>query len=59
MANERAASADDEREWLEFASEKPLPAADPAFRERLRAELWELLQEVVAASRAGPKNGSS
>jgi len=37
-------------ELAEFASDTPPhPPADPEFRERLRAELWELISGIVAA----------
>jgi hypothetical protein len=34
-------------ELAEFAEREPIPPADPAFRERLRAELWELLERLA------------
>jgi hypothetical protein len=39
-------------ELAEFAELEPLPPADLAFRERLRAELWELLDRLIEN---GPK----
>ena len=35
-------------ELAEFAKLEPISPADPQFRERLRAELWELLGEIIA-----------
>ena len=35
-------------ELAEFASFEPTSPADPEFRERLRAELWILLERLVA-----------
>jgi hypothetical protein len=42
----------DEGELLEFlAADYDPPSADPAFRERLRNELWELVQEGASMRR--------
>ncbi len=43
-----AAAEPTDAELAEFAEPGPgsLPSADPAFRERLRAELWELLDRL-------------
>ena len=35
-------------ELAEFTSDSEEPVADPAFRERLRAELWDLLTKLLA-----------
>lgn len=42
-----AAAAPADPELAEFAEREPIPPADPAFRERLRAELWELLDRLL------------
>lgn len=36
---------------VEFAFLKPLPAADPTFREELRSALWRLLETLLARFR--------
>ena len=40
-------------ELAEFSGERPLPAADPTFREDLRAGLWQLLKGLLARFRGG------
>jgi hypothetical protein len=42
-------------ELAEFAALEPAPPADPGFRERLRGELWNLLNEVLAAEAGGER----
>jgi hypothetical protein len=58
----RPAQADAEApadpELAEFAELEPLPPADPAFRERLRAELWELLNEGAPTRRSRRPRGA-
>jgi hypothetical protein len=34
-------------EFVEIGERDPIAPADPAFRERLRDELWELLQRLA------------
>jgi hypothetical protein len=49
MPKERPqAPVEDDPELAEFASLEPMPPADLEFRERLRAELWSLLEWIVA-----------
>lgn len=38
-------------ELCEFASRAPLLPADPAFRDALRSQLWEMLVALVARLR--------
>lgn len=37
----------------DFSVQRPLPAADPTFREELRAGLWQLLKDLLAHLRGG------
>ena len=39
-------------ELTEFARPAPLPKADPAFRDALRLQLWELLRGLVERLRS-------
>jgi hypothetical protein len=40
-----------DRDLVEFAFLKPLPAADPTFREELRDGLWRLLSSLLSRFR--------
>jgi hypothetical protein len=40
-----------EAELAEFSTRPPLAPADPAFREELRAGLWQLLRSLLARLR--------
>ena len=40
-----------QKDLIEFAILKPLPAADPTFREELRASLWRLLSSLLGRFR--------
>jgi len=47
MPKRRRPAPAEDPELIAFAEREPIPPADPEFRERLRAELWELLDRLI------------